>query len=89
MSPESPPLLVAPLESLSAEDRDKFNAEVLDIGKAQDGVVISIPFPIALYHRIDGIWIPVSDLGSFNATHPSPTPPAPDPQVACEDADED
>jgi hypothetical protein len=85
-----PPLLVAPLASLSPNERDEFNKEVLDLGKVADGMVVSIPFPITMYHRIDGIWIPVADLGSF---HSHPPAPASDethlPSVACEDADED
>jgi hypothetical protein len=88
-----PPLLVAPLEKLSQSERGEFNQEVLDIGKIGDGMVVSIPFPIAMYHRIDGIWIPVADLGSFNSPHPHPAPSEaispPVSSVACEDADDD
>lgn len=83
-----PPLLIAPLESLSPSDREAFNAEVLDVSKAVEGSVISIPFPIALYHRFDGVWIPVSDMGSFHAPIPSATPVTETPDaVACDEED--
>jgi hypothetical protein len=68
--PLSPPLLVTPLEHIAEADRQKFTADVADLADADDGQVVSIPFPVALYHRIDGVWLPVSDLGAFH------TPPA-------------
>lgn len=94
-SPPPPPLLVTPVGNLTQREREEFNKDALDIRSAADGVVISIPFPVAMYHRFDGVWIPVSDMGSFNAPHATPArpddddPSISDPQVACEDADDE
>lgn len=62
-----PPLLVAPLDHLPPEDRPAFEKNVEEIGVVDDGQTVACPFPIALYHRIDGIWLPVSDLGAFHS----------------------
>lgn len=72
--PLAPPLLVSPVDHLTPEDREKFDLNVTDIAKAQPGDVVCCPFPIAMYHRIDGIWLPVSDLGAFHSA------PAGDPE---------
>jgi hypothetical protein len=74
----SPPLLVSPLVALTDSEREEFTGEVKDISKATDGSVISIPFPIAMHHRIDGIWLPVSDLGSFHAPPDPKAKPEPE-----------
>jgi hypothetical protein len=70
--PLPPPLLVSPVDHLTSEDRDKFDLNVTKIAKAQPGDVLSCPFPLAMYHRIDGIWLPVSDLGAFHAPESEP-----------------
>jgi hypothetical protein len=70
--PLSPPLLVAPTVPLTEDERKTFEVEVADIGSAEPGDVVSVPFPVVLYHRIEGVWIPVSDLGSFQTTHVAP-----------------
>ncbi|MDR3582589.1 MAG: hypothetical protein P4L67_04920 [Candidatus Pacebacteria bacterium] len=65
--PLPPPLLVSPVDHLTAEDRAKFQDNVTEIARAKPGDVITCTFPVAMYHRIDGIWLPVSDLGAFHA----------------------
>lgn len=83
-----PPLLVCPRDALSPADRASFNDEVAGLAIPDDdgGKIVSVPFPLVMYHRIDGIWIQVSDLGSFHC--PPPAPPAdrePPDAVACDD----
>lgn len=69
--PIPPPLLISPVDPLPAElSRAEVDRYVKAVTNIDDGEVAFIPFPIALYHRIDGIWLPVSDLGSF---HSAPT----------------
>lgn len=65
--PLPPPLLVSPVDHLTKEDREAFEKNVGEIGRAEAGDTIACPFPVTLYHRIDGIWLPVSDLGAFHA----------------------
>jgi hypothetical protein len=62
--PLPPPLLVTPTGRLSDADRESFDKDVGDIMRAEDGDVVSCRYPIALYHRFDGVWIPVSDIGA-------------------------
>lgn len=65
--PLPPPLFVAPIERLSEADRESFDKDVADIMNATDGDVVSCPYPVALYHRFDGVWIPVPDIGAFRS----------------------
>lgn len=95
--PLPPPLLVSPAEHIDASDREAFEKNVAEIGRAEDGETISCPFPLALYHRIDGIWLPVSDLGAFHTAPADPTAKRepmestfdPNAFVPCDDADAD
>lgn len=92
-----PPLFVTPIERLSDADRESFAQNVTDILNATDGDVVSCPYPLALYHRFDGVWIPVADIGAFRAApqgpHVQPDPVestfVPPGFVSCEVPDED
>lgn len=48
--PLPPPLLVSPVDHLTAEDRAKFQDNVTEIARAKPGDVITCTFPVAMYH---------------------------------------
>lgn len=68
----SPPLLIVPVHPLRSEkDVKDFDQHGVYVKDAQDGQVITFPCPAVLFHRIDGVWISLSDLGSFQTPPPS------------------
>lgn len=92
-----PPLLIVPNYPLATKaDVESFEEHAAAVLDAEDDKLISFPFPVTLYQRIDGIWLPVSDLGAF---HSPPAPGKPEPVestyvpdsqrqwVPCEDGD--
>jgi hypothetical protein len=83
--PIKPPLLIAPVHPIAKADVENFEKHAEYVGDAEDGHVVSFPYPVVLYQRIDGIWLPVSDLGAFH----SPSAPADEPRkfVPCDDGD--
>lgn len=78
------PLLVSSAVPLSEADREKFDKDVSEIATVKNGDVVSIPFPIVLFHRIEGTWLPVSDLGAFQSPHDEIAPT----DMACNDAED-
>lgn len=84
--PAKPPLLIAPIYPLATDaDVKSFEQHAEGVLNATDDQVVSYPFPVALYQRIDGIWLPVSDLGAF---HSPSAPAAPEPKRAWEPCDD-
>lgn len=67
-----PPLLIVPVYPLSTKtDVELFDENAQHVLDAKDDQVVSFPYPVVMYQRIDGIWLPVSDLGAFHSSQPT------------------
>lgn len=74
MELDRPALMISPTVALTDEERDEFANMADAIRDVGDGGVVACPFPVALHHRIDGVWIPVTDLCDFHDSSPAPAP---------------
>ncbi len=87
--PFKPPLLVVANDILDGT-YSSFDLTRLaeNLKNAEDGQVLTCPFPVTLYHYIDGIWLPVSDLGAFHSPSAAQAEPEkPREWLPCDDGD--
>jgi len=86
-----PPLLVVPVNPLPTKaDVEAFDENAQHVLDAKDDQVVSFPYPVVLYQRIDGIWLPVSDLGAFQSSVAAQSKPEPVESrdwIPCDDGD--
>jgi len=66
-APARPAILIVPEfhdPNLGYEDMAKFKAE---IDAAKPGSSIAFPYPVRIYHQIDGFWVESRDLAAMSA----------------------
>ena len=89
--PLHPPLLIVPGLPLDGiRDQEQMESLVEKLSNAEYGQVLSAHMPVTLYQRVDGYWLPVTDLGAFHSPPPAQgkTDPVESRQfVPCEDGD--